>query len=162
MLASGCPVGLLQGLEVYRSNTHGTRVRAPEPIYPVCRRVLGSECFQPVAAPWVREMPSVDGELNREGEGFPERFSGLAAKRPEFASLPWPPDLARLEWHLHRAYHGPGPTPLDLRVLETAADPKAWPPENLPPDRNRRSAVAERGGLDEYIDPVRRLDSAYR
>lgn len=132
LLADGCAVTPAQGLEIYRNNSRGVRARALQEIYPVCRRVLGADCFGAVVAQWIRMTPSVDGDLNLEGGGIPEVLDALVAERPEYTALPWLPDLARLERSLHQAYYRPNAPLLDLTPLESVADPGRLYPRLTP------------------------------
>ena len=112
-----------RGVGIYRSNSRGTRVRALEAAYPVCRQVVGQDCFRALARDLVDQSPSPGPDLNAYGGGLPRWCARLVRRRAAFAALPWLPDLARLEWGLHRAWYAPDDGPLDLALLEGHPDP---------------------------------------
>lgn len=78
--------------------------------FPVLRRVLGAELFEPVAFEYLQRYPSNSYTLDRLGDRF-ARF--LEERRPADAGDPpaWPEmlaDLARFEHAIARVFDGPG------------------------------------------------------
>lgn len=106
--------------EVYRNNTLTNFTEALRAVYPVVERLVGAEFFAHVARRYVRDTPSVSGDLHRFGASFPE----LLAAHPACRELVYLPDTARLEWSMHEAFHAADHTPLDLSRLAA-----------VPPDR---------------------------
>jgi hypothetical protein len=95
-------------LAVYRGNFYGNAIKALASAYPVVAKIVGQDFFEAMAREFIRRHPAACGDLNRYGEdlaAFLERF-------PHTADLPYLPDVARMEWLVHRAYF--------------AADPPAW------------------------------------
>jgi hypothetical protein len=107
-------------LRVHRETTLGALAGALEATYPVCARLVGPEFFHAAARRFAREVPSRSPDLTDYGA---ELADWLAAFEPARA-LPYLPDVARLEWALHRArYTGAtalleSPFPID-RIWET-------------------------------------------
>jgi hypothetical protein len=99
--------------EVYRNNALTNFTEALRAVYPVVERLVGVEFFAHVARRYVRDTPSVRGDLHRFGASFPE----LLAVHPACRELVYLPDTARLEWSVHEAFHAADHTPLDLSRL---------------------------------------------
>jgi hypothetical protein len=102
-----------QQLSVYRGSICGSLTKALSEVYPVCRRLVGERFFAAVAGAFVRQERSRSPDLNEYGETFGDFLAGFAPA----AMLPYLPDVARLEWAWHRAFHGADSAPLELDVL---------------------------------------------
>ena len=102
-------------LAVYRGNLRGTVAHALAAAYPVIARVVGAEFFEAMAREYAREVPSTSGDLNQYGMQLAEFLAGFAPVR----ELPYLPDLARLEWVVHRAHYGADVDALDVTRLAT-------------------------------------------
>lgn len=88
-----------RGLRAYRSNGRELAARALAGAYPVLAQLLGEENFGPLArAHWLRHPP-VRGDLAHWGEALAAHLETLAELVGE---EPYLPDVARLEWALHR------------------------------------------------------------
>lgn len=102
-----------RGLQAYQAGAGALAERALAAAYPVVRELLGEESFAALArALWHAEPPS-RGDVAQWGDALP----GFAAAAAQLKSEPYLPDLARLEWALHRA----------LSVADPAADPSTDP-----------------------------------
>ncbi|MBX3453717.1 DNA-binding domain-containing protein [Ferrovibrio sp.] len=88
---------------VYRNNMHAGLVAALGARYPVILRLVGDEFFQAMALAFIRQEPPTSPILAEYGAHF-ARF--LETFEPT-ADLPYLPDMARLEWLRHLAYHAP-------------------------------------------------------
>jgi hypothetical protein len=107
--------------EVYRNNVFSNFTEALRAVYPVIERLVGTEFFTHAARRYARETPSTSGDLHRFGDRFPE----FLAAHPACRDLVYLPDIARLEWSMHEAFHAAGHAPLDLARL-AAVDPERW------------------------------------
>jgi hypothetical protein len=87
-------------MAVYRANMVAAADKALSSAYPVIRQVVGDEFFHGLAREFQRGSPSTSGDLTRFGAGFAEFLAAFEHTR----SLPYLPDLARLEWAVHGAY----------------------------------------------------------
>ncbi|WP_395406527.1 DUF692 family multinuclear iron-containing protein [Pseudoduganella sp. UC29_106] len=98
---------------LYRGNLSATWTKALGAAYPVIRQLVGDEFFEALAREYGRAHPSDDGDLNRFGAdlaGFLEGFQYTT-------DLPYLPDMARLEWLLHRAHYAPSADTVDAQAL---------------------------------------------
>ena len=85
---------------IYRTNMVAAADKALSAAYPVIRQVVGDEFFHGLAREYQRGTPSASGDLNE----FGATFAGFLAGFEHTQSLPYLPDLARLEWAAHHAY----------------------------------------------------------
>ena len=85
---------------IYRANMVASADKALSVAYPVIRQVVGDEFFHGLAREYQRATPSTSGDLNEFGASFAEFLAGFEHTQ----SLPYLPDLARLEWAAQRAY----------------------------------------------------------
>lgn len=98
-----------EALAVYRNNITSARVRALESVFPVCRAVLGSDCFSALARDFCWLATDTCADLNGYGEKFP---AFLAAQDGQaYSELPYLQELAQLEWHWHAAFYAADPDP---------------------------------------------------
>jgi uncharacterized protein (UPF0276 family) len=104
---------LPQRLALYRGNLSGAWGKALGSAYPVLRAQVGEEFFGGLAREYGKAHPSRDGDLNRFGAAFADFLAGF----PHVADYPYFPDLARLEWALHRAHYAAHTAPLDAAAF---------------------------------------------
>lgn len=88
-------------LAIYRNNHVQNLVAALGAVYPVIRRLVGDAFFRQAAKACIGVHRSRSGDLHDFGGEFPVF---LRAYQPA-APLPYLPDVAALEWAVHRAYH---------------------------------------------------------
>lgn len=100
-------------LLIYRHAILATLVRALESIYPVCRQLVGEAFFAPMGRVYVRQFPSESPDLGDYGAHFADF---IATFKPA-AELLYLPDVARLEWAWHRAFHAPDEAGMDFSAL---------------------------------------------
>ena len=86
-------------MAIYRANMAAAADKALSSAYPVIRQVVGDEFFHGLAREYQRGTPSASGDLTDFGATFDAFVSAFEHTR----SLPYLPDLARLEWAVHRA-----------------------------------------------------------
>lgn len=106
-----------QGLAIYRANVAAAATKALVAAYPVIRQVVGETFFDGMARAYERVVPSTSGDLYDYGAGF----AGFVAEFPHAQSLPYLPDLARLEWAVHRAYGAADAPAWDAQALARVA-----------------------------------------
>lgn len=117
MLAAHVPA---DRLNIYR-NTFVTGVtKALRLSYPAVQRLVGAEFFDGAAALFIARHPPGAACLDEYGADFPQFLRDFQAA----ASLPYLPDVARLEWAVNRAIHAVDVEPLDPARLS------ALPPED--------------------------------
>jgi len=116
-LFRGAGGGSTSRIAVYRGNVHANRTKALASAYPVVRKIVGDEFFDATAREFSRAFASTSGDLNRYGE----RFAEFLERFPHVADLPYLPDVARLEWFVHRAHFAADPAPFDPSPLARLA-----------------------------------------
>jgi len=103
------PHGLAQArFAIYRNNVVFGLIEALGARFPVCRRLLGADCFDATAALFARRTPPRSPKLHEYGEGFAEFLVAF----PPFAEFDYLGDMARLEAALGRAYYAADAAPL--------------------------------------------------
>lgn len=123
--AATADVGMLQGsaartrrrLGFYRGNVQAGAYKALRNAYPVCERLVGESFFEGLAYAYAAAHPAASGDLNAYGAELPGFLRDFAPA----ASLPYLPDVAVLEWSVHRAHYAADHPPLDLRELSRLA-----------------------------------------
>jgi len=106
-----------QRLAIYRANVAAAATKALVAAYPVIQQVVGEAFFDGLARAYQRVAPSTSGDLSDHGASFAE----FVADFPHTQSLPYLADLARLEWHVHRAYGAEDAKVWDQRALAQVA-----------------------------------------
>lgn len=100
-------------LGLYRGNLSATWDRALAAAFPVVRALMGEEFFAALSRAYGRAHPAQDPDLNRFGATFADFLAGFE----HVADYPYLPDMARLEWLLHRAHYAPDGEPLGAAAL---------------------------------------------
>ena len=108
-LFSGDPLRAARCFGLYRGNLAANWDKSLGAAFPVVRQLVGNDFFRAMAREFGRAKPSTSGDLNRFGEGFADFLSTFAP----LSGYPYMPDVARLEWLLHRAHYAADSTPLD-------------------------------------------------
>lgn len=110
---------LVGRLALYRGNVFANGRKALAASYPVIEQLVGSQYFDGLAREYGRRSPSREGDLTGYGDGFGAFLDDFEPVRP----LPYLPDVARLEWAVHRAHYAADADRLDVAVLAaTPAD----------------------------------------
>ena len=100
-------------LALYRGNQFAMWERALESAYPVMRMLVGEEFFGGLCREFGIAVPSSSPDLNR----FGAEFADFLADFPHVADYPYFPDVARLEWALHRAHYADSARPISTSSL---------------------------------------------
>lgn len=109
--------GAERHLQIYRNNVYAGLADALEAAYPAVARLVGDDCFRGCSYNYVRHAPPASGNLHDFGAHFPEFLASFAPVR----ALAYLPDVARLEWARHRAFHAADAAPFALDALATVA-----------------------------------------
>ncbi len=110
-----------RGLDAYRRSVLATLSAAVRTTYPVVGTIVGEAFLDAAARRYVLARPSASGDLNAYGGDFGDF---LATFTPA-ASLPYLPDVARLEWLVHAVYGREDAPSQDLCLL-AATTPDRW------------------------------------
>lgn len=119
--ARPAPEGLTDGagrpttrrFNVYRNNVAVALTEALEQGFPVVRALVGEEFFKGLAAVYLRAHPPASPLMIYYGADLPAFIEGFSPA----ASLPYLPDIARLEFALRQSYHAADATPLEADAL---------------------------------------------
>ncbi len=102
-----------QHLQVYRNNVAQSLTGALRAVYPVVEKLVGDGFFRYAAHAYLHVHRPRSGNLHDFGDAFASFLAGFAAA----ASLPYLPDVARLEWAWHRAFHAADAPAFDFARL---------------------------------------------
>jgi uncharacterized protein (UPF0276 family) len=95
------PLKHAERFALYRGNLTSTWAKALAAAYPVIAQLVGEEFFTALAREYGRSHPSDNGDLNR----FGAHFESFLRSFEHVNDLPYLPDMARLEWQLHRIHY---------------------------------------------------------
>lgn len=109
-------------LDIYRNNVFSNYRSALEAVYPAILSLVGTDYFRQAAHRYIQRYPSASGDIHHYGREFFE----LLASLPGAADLAYLPDVARLEWSIHEAFHAANHEALNLSRLQ------GIPPEDYP------------------------------
>lgn len=104
---------------IYRNTLVGTLLGALRLTFPAVERLVGQEFFEGSAAAFIERHPARSAYLNEYGAAFGD----FLAEFPPASSLPYLPEVARLEWAVSCAACAPdAPTvdPASLAKLDEA------------------------------------------
>lgn len=100
-------------LAIHRNNAIITLGEALGAVYPVARRLVGADFFQAACAAYVRAHPPRVRTLIAYGGAFADFLSGYGPA----SGLAYLPDVARLEWAWHDAFHAADAAPIGPDAL---------------------------------------------
>jgi len=103
----------LKRFNIYRNNAAATLIETLRARYPVIERLVGEEFFKATAYRFIAGHPPRSPALFEFGGGFPDFLAGFGPAQ----TLPYLPDVARLEWLRHAAYHAPDAEPMQAAAL---------------------------------------------
>lgn len=86
---------------LYRGNLTAGWNKTLSAAYPVLRQLVGEEFFSALSRAYGMQHPSDNADLNH----FGAQFAAFLEAFPHVAEYPYLPDMARLEWALHRAHY---------------------------------------------------------
>ena len=105
-----------RGLEAYRRSVLANLAAAVRTSYPVVGAIVGDAFLDTAARRYALARPSASGDLNAYGSDFGDFLASFAPAD----SLPYLPDVARLEWRVHSVYGREDAPPQNLsRLAET-------------------------------------------
>ncbi len=102
-------------LRIYRNTFIGTLISALRLTFPVVERLVAQEFFEGSAAAFVERHPPRSAYLNEYGAAFGDFLAAF----PPASSLPYLPDVVRLEWAVSCAACAPDAPVLDPVALAT-------------------------------------------
>ncbi|MFC5519923.1 DNA-binding domain-containing protein [Polaromonas jejuensis] len=103
---------------IYRNTSAGVLVTALRLAFPAVQHVVGVEFFEGAARLFAAQAPPRSAWLDAYGADFPQFLAQLG----QAASLPYLPDLARLEWKVNLVLHAADAEPLEIARLATLGE----------------------------------------
>ncbi len=108
---SGRPAG--RRFSVYRNNVAVSLTEALETAFPVIAKLVGDDFFRAMAGAFLRQHPPASPLMMHYGQDMP----GFLEMFEPVKSLPYLPDIARLEIAIRQSYHAADANPIDPAVL---------------------------------------------
>lgn len=99
--------------DVYRNNVAVSLTEALETAFPVIRKLVGEDFFRAMAGVFLRQHPPDSPLMMFYGTQMPEFLAQFAPAQ----SLPYLPDMARLELAMRESYHAADSSPVDPAIL---------------------------------------------
>lgn len=99
---------------IYQNSVIGLKQKSLQTIYAVCHRLVGTEFFIAMITEYIQQTPSRSADLAHYGATLAEFIEHFIPAK----SLPYLPDVARLEWAWHRLYSHRFTAPLDFQKLQ--------------------------------------------
>lgn len=99
-LLSGQDKDNIDRIALYRANVTTNVRQALRAHYPVIDKMLGADFFNAMARVYWTTHPPCSGDLGHYGD----HLADFLADFPPAQEYPFLPDVARLEWAVHRAY----------------------------------------------------------
>lgn len=103
--------------DVYRNNVAVSLTDALEAAFPVIRKLVGDDFFRAMAGIYLRAHPPKTPVMMFYGDALPEFLQGFEPAR----SVPYLPDVARLELALRHSYHAADASPIAPDALAQIA-----------------------------------------
>lgn len=95
--------GASRGVAIYRNARLAILRNTLAGAYPVCRALVGDDCFDAIVRDTLAVQCSTSPNLHRYGDALPD----VIAHSPLAGSVPYLADVARLEWRVHWAHYAP-------------------------------------------------------
>ncbi len=94
-----------QRLNVYRNNVVHSLIQALASLYPVVQQLIGKTTFTQLAQAFIPDNLPSHGTLIRYGGDFVAFLERSIQQHPALQAVGYLPDVAKLEYALHLAYH---------------------------------------------------------
>lgn len=118
MIQDGSLLSAQQQFAIYHGSVTGTLVGALGDIFPRVKVALGERFFDALARRYIKEHPSSSASLDDYGSCFAEFCQAFEPLQ----SYPFIPDLARVDWAWHRAFHCADLPAIDGACLQERLD----------------------------------------
>ncbi|MEA3292735.1 MAG: DNA-binding domain-containing protein [Pseudomonadota bacterium] len=100
-------------LQLYHNNVFISLMETLQALYPVVEKLVGEDYFRQAAHRYVEQYPSRNGNILNYGEEFPD----FLETAPGLEALRYVPEIAQLEWNVHRVFHAADATSLNPSAL---------------------------------------------
>ncbi|SMX37608.1 HvfC/BufC N-terminal domain-containing protein [Octadecabacter ascidiaceicola] len=108
--------------DVYRNNVAVSLTDALETAFPVVNKLVGTDFFRAMAGVYLRAHPPTSPVMMFYGDEMPDFLAGFGPAQ----SVPYLPDVARLELAMRHSYHAEDASPIEPDALAKIA------PDTLP------------------------------
>jgi hypothetical protein len=105
--------GAARHLQIHKNNTFASLTEALTAVFPVTQKLVSDKFFAFAADRYIREQPPRGGNLHDFGRSFPAFLAGFEPAQ----TLAYLPDVARLEWAWHEAFHAADAEPFAIGRL---------------------------------------------
>lgn len=109
--------GIQKRFGVYRNNVMSSLIDALKSNFPICSELVGADFFNSLAVAYISEHPPVIPMLFKYGAELPV----FMAEFPAVSTIPYLPDVARLENNWRLAYHAAEKAPIDATDVQQVA-----------------------------------------
>ncbi|OZG70184.1 hypothetical protein BTA51_27300 [Hahella sp. CCB-MM4] len=106
----------LARLSIYRNNVSTGITNYLREVFPVTEKLVGPEFFDAMCERFLAQDQPGTGDIHQYGSSLPEFMATFGP----LSALTYLPDIARLEWHHHRAYYAQEFPALDLNMGQEA------------------------------------------
>jgi hypothetical protein len=106
-------ISAIAHLNIYQSSIFGALQKTLNEIFPVCKKLVGNEFFIAMINEYIEKNVSYSPDLANYGS----HFSDFISEFKPVKSLPYLPDIARLEWAWHAIYSARQTKKLDMEGL---------------------------------------------
>ncbi|WP_341365484.1 DNA-binding domain-containing protein [Yoonia sp. BS5-3] len=103
--------------DVYRNNVAVSLSDALETAFPVVRQLVGDQFFRAMAGVYLRKHPPKSPLMMFYGDAMPQFLSRFEPAK----SLPYLPDIAKVELAMRHAYHAGDAAPIEGQALSALA-----------------------------------------
>ena len=88
-------------IQIYRNNIQHTLTESLQSVFPVTEAMVGEDFFKHLARRYVAQHPPEEGNIHSFGEQLPDFIKTVE----EASNLGYLPDIARIDWACHMAFH---------------------------------------------------------
>ena len=110
-------IPLNERLKIYHNNVLGSLSKNILATYPLLEALVGEDFLKTLAREFVMENPPQSACLHHYGEGF----NDFLKEHKSTQNMAYLPDVAALEWALHKAYHAADDSPMSNEDLSAIA-----------------------------------------
>ncbi len=114
----GAPVSKADRMSVYRNNYISHMTQSLMKTYELITALTGDHFALMMAQDYARAHVPDKGNMHDYGAEYADFIADFELAR----AVPYLPDMARLEWALHAAYHAADDTPLSIAALQAVDD----------------------------------------
>lgn len=103
-----------QRLQIYQNNFFEIMHETLKSIFPTVQRLVGDDFFAAASQSYIRQYPSMSGDLAQLGKQFPGFLADFIPAR----GLIYLPEVAALDWAYHEVFHAADHPPFAIEKLQ--------------------------------------------